>query len=324
MTYYIHDIPGRLRSRAVLRFNYSAEKKIAALLKALTGVKSVAFNGTTGSCLIYYDRSMTCRDDIVSVLSGNGYFNPPEAKVFIEEVPMQPCKVGRLAGYMSFLALILPFMAHAAGTPQITSLSGALTNGNTITVNGGNFIQMNMANWIPFFQNNPTASNFGGASPEADGYSTQGPQGGVYDTSFYLMGTQSMRFDVSGDSTTCPQDNLFSYNAILSGGGDAQDLWIRAYVAYNSADGLWFANQDKMFMCEGYGPGQYAYEPANWATLPSQMEADFDGMSHRANIPSGPIQNMRWYCMEVHWQTVAAPYVYQAWIDGVELSMTIL
>ena len=80
MTYYIHDIPGRLRVKSpVLRFNYSAEKKIAALLKALTGVESVAFNGATGSCLIYYDRSMTCRDDIVSVLSGNGYLNPPEA-----------------------------------------------------------------------------------------------------------------------------------------------------------------------------------------------------------------------------------------------------
>ena len=62
-----------------MRFNYSAEKEIAALLKALTGVESVAFNGATGSCLIYYDRSMTCRDDIVSVLSGNGYFNSPEA-----------------------------------------------------------------------------------------------------------------------------------------------------------------------------------------------------------------------------------------------------
>ena len=156
---------------------------------------------------------------------------------------MQHCKVRRLAGFMFFFALILPFLAHAAGTPTITSISGALTNGNTITVNGSNFIQMNTANWIPFFQNNPNASNFGGASPAADGYSTQGPKGGVYDTSFYLMGTQSMRFDISGVSTTCPQDNLFNYNAILSGGGDAQDLWIRAYVAYNSADNLWIANQ---------------------------------------------------------------------------------
>ncbi len=232
---------------------------------------------------------------------------------------MQHGKIRRLAGLMLFLAIILPFMAHAAGTPTITSISGALTNGNTVAINGSNFIQMNTANWIPFFQNNPNASNFGGASPAADGYSTQGPQGGVYDTSFYIMGKQSMRFDVSGGSTTCPQDNLFNYNAILTGGGDAQDLWIRAYVAYNSANNLWFANQDKMFMCEGYGPGQYVYMPANWATLPSQMEADFDGMSHRANIPSGPIQNKRWYCMEVHWQTVAAPYVYQAWIDGVEI-----
>jgi hypothetical protein len=80
MTHYIHDIPGRLRVKSpVLRFNYSAEKAIAALLNALAGVESVAFNGTTGSCLIYYDRSMTCRNDIVSVLSENGYFNPREA-----------------------------------------------------------------------------------------------------------------------------------------------------------------------------------------------------------------------------------------------------
>ena len=232
---------------------------------------------------------------------------------------MQHGKIRRLAGLMLCLALILPILAHAAGTPTITGISGALTNGNTVAINGSNFVQTNTANWIPFFQNNPNASNFGGASPAADGYSTQGPKGGVYDTSFYVMGKQSMRFDVNGASATCPQDNLFSYNAILSGGGDGQDLWIRAYVAYNSADNLWFANQDKMFMCEGYGPGQYVYEPANWATLPTQMEADYDGMSHRANIPSGTLQNKRWYCMEVHWQTITAPYQYQAWIDGVEI-----
>ena len=129
-----------------------------------------------------------------------------------------------------------------------------------------------------------------------------GPKGGVYDTSMKLLGNQSMKFDVSGGGSTCPQDNLMSYNAITTGSGDANDLWYRFYVAYNSANNAWPTDHIKMLDTFDGSSGQILFEPGNGATLPSRMQVGYDGTSHYASIPSGTLQNNRWYCMEVHIQ----------------------
>ena len=107
MSYYIHHVPGRLRIKSpVLKHNNGSENGIADLLRGLTGIERVAVNAMTGSCLIHYDPSMTCRDDIVLVLSKNGYFDPGRAitnEEYLQNVAVRA------------ISLILPFLLTAAG-----------------------------------------------------------------------------------------------------------------------------------------------------------------------------------------------------------------
>ena len=63
----------------MVKCNERAESDISGVLGGVTGIRSIAVNGTTGSCLIHYDPSVVCRDDIVTALSREGYFDTREA-----------------------------------------------------------------------------------------------------------------------------------------------------------------------------------------------------------------------------------------------------
>ena len=107
MTYYIHHIPGRLRIKSpLLKGNNGSEASIVELLRGLAGVERVAVNAITGSCLIHYDPSVTCRDDMVMVLSKNGYFDPGRAATNEEYLQNAAAKT---------ISTIFPFLAAAAG-----------------------------------------------------------------------------------------------------------------------------------------------------------------------------------------------------------------
>ena len=80
MTYYIHDIPGRLRIRSPLvKHNSRAQREITDLLGSLLGIESVVVNTATGSFLIRYDPSRVSRRDIMATLTEHGYFDPGHA-----------------------------------------------------------------------------------------------------------------------------------------------------------------------------------------------------------------------------------------------------
>ena len=80
MTLYMHHISGRLRIKSpALKHSTRAKKIIPELLHAIRAIERVAVNSVTGSCLIHCDASITCRGDILSVLSQEGYFNQREA-----------------------------------------------------------------------------------------------------------------------------------------------------------------------------------------------------------------------------------------------------
>ncbi|MGD0661801.1 MAG: HMA2 domain-containing protein [Syntrophorhabdales bacterium] len=80
MTCYMHHVPGRLRIRTPLvKNNRNVAAEVESLLLAVPGVDDVTINLTTGSCLVKYDLSMTKRDDIISLLSGKGYFDRSKA-----------------------------------------------------------------------------------------------------------------------------------------------------------------------------------------------------------------------------------------------------
>lgn len=80
MTYYIHNVPGRLRIVSpVVKHDEEAAARIVRVLQAVTGVESVAASVATGSCLIHYDPAMAGPDDLMPVLSREGYFDPSRA-----------------------------------------------------------------------------------------------------------------------------------------------------------------------------------------------------------------------------------------------------
>lgn len=213
--------------------------------------------------------------------------------------------------------LLIPLSAIAA-TPTISSITGTVSQGSIIVVNGTFLQDEAKVNWDPFFVNNPNAWSFEGSSPVADGYSAIGPNDGVYDQTVKIIGSKSIKFTVAGQST-----NLFDqhtdYNAINPAGGDANDFWVRAYVRWNLVSGGWPSSHIKMIDIQGSLP-QYYLQPDNSVSgaLPSKLNATHDSTSHRFNIPSGQLQNNRWYGVEIHWKTNSTPYIYDVWIDGVQ------
>ena len=80
MSYYMHDVPGRMRVKSpVVKKNPKTADDIKSLLDLTQGVKSTQFNLTTGSVLIYYHPDQLQRSDLIELLCDNGYFDMSKA-----------------------------------------------------------------------------------------------------------------------------------------------------------------------------------------------------------------------------------------------------
>lgn len=102
MTYYVHDVPGRLRIKTpVVKNNRNAADQVENLLLTVAGVGNVSINLTTGSCLVNYDPAKAKRDDILSVLTTKGYFDPSKAMTNDQYIHEKATKV------LSFIAALI-------------------------------------------------------------------------------------------------------------------------------------------------------------------------------------------------------------------------
>jgi hypothetical protein len=126
------------------------------------------------------------------------------------------------------------------------------------------------------------------------------------------MGSKSVKFHAQGFSSG-PSDAIGAYNAFSS---DGNDKWIRAYVRWNLISGGWPAIAIKML----YDLKGYYYEPSFSGNggLPVNMLYKHDAASNQVPIPSGQLQNNRWYEVEVHWKK-SSPPKFEAWIDNVQI-----
>lgn len=80
MSYYIHQIPGRLRIKSpLIKRNQSAAQTVEGLVAGICGVRSVAVNIVTGSIVIRYNFRAVSSGTILNVLKCNGYFDPSKA-----------------------------------------------------------------------------------------------------------------------------------------------------------------------------------------------------------------------------------------------------
>lgn len=66
MSYYVHNIPGRLRVRSAQLKKHSCQAtNLCAALKAMDGVESTELNQKSGSLIVYYDPNQLTADDIL-------------------------------------------------------------------------------------------------------------------------------------------------------------------------------------------------------------------------------------------------------------------
>ena len=207
------------------------------------------------------------------------------------------------------------------GQPSISSVTGTISNGSLMTISGTALNSEAKLNWDTFFNSNPNAWSFEGSSPSSDGYGAIGPSGGTYDTNVKILGNRSIRFHTQGAGGNCPTGNLADYNAINPSSGNNTDLWVRVYVRWSLNGGGWPSSHIKMV--DSQGPGgvlQFYFNPSNDINgiLPRTFQATYNANSTNVSIPSGQLQNNRWYTIEMHWKTTS-PQVYAAWVDGTQV-----
>jgi hypothetical protein len=219
------------------------------------------------------------------------------------------------SGVLALLCFIqisyAPLMVNAA-TPTIANVSGTVQTGQILTVTGSNLINENKANWVSFFSTNANAYGFEGASPTADFYCDLGPCFGTYDSSVKLMGNKSIKFHSEGSASSCDGPGVCgNYNAFNSGVSNGS--WTRFYSRWNLVNGSWPDTHVKMF----YDLSNYYVQPSQTSNgaLPSQILIKLGNATYYPNIPSGQLQNNRWYLFEVYLSTSNI----QVWLDGVQI-----
>ena len=66
MSYYVHNIPGRLRVRsAQLKHHNCNATNLCTVLKTMDGVETTELNKKSGSLIVHYDPSQLTADDIL-------------------------------------------------------------------------------------------------------------------------------------------------------------------------------------------------------------------------------------------------------------------
>ncbi len=80
MSYYLHDVPGRLRVRTpFIKGSESLAKHVEKFLEQINGIKSVATNPVTGSIIMTYDEKKVTSKMLLDTLKTRGIFDPSRA-----------------------------------------------------------------------------------------------------------------------------------------------------------------------------------------------------------------------------------------------------
>ena len=99
MSYYIHNVPGRLRIKSpLLRRNSAGADEVRKALSTIQGIATVDFKMTTGSLVVYYDRRATSPEDIIGLLERKGYFDRTKATTDEGYIHTAAEKTGRIVG----------------------------------------------------------------------------------------------------------------------------------------------------------------------------------------------------------------------------------
>lgn len=80
MTYYVHNVPGRLRVRIpAVKGNSARAVDVENLLSNVFGVGSSTVSTVTGSVIINYDPNLINAQNVLDRLRQKGYYDPSRA-----------------------------------------------------------------------------------------------------------------------------------------------------------------------------------------------------------------------------------------------------
>jgi copper chaperone CopZ len=107
MSYYIHNVPGRLRIKSPkIKKNENVADELKKVLSTMTGIATVDINLTTGSLLVNYNPKVANHKDIVSILQRKGYFDTTRAATNDQYVHGAVAKAGNLVTKAVFGAVV--------------------------------------------------------------------------------------------------------------------------------------------------------------------------------------------------------------------------
>ena len=97
MSYYIHNVPGRLRIKTpLIKKNQSIAEDVQNLLRPLIGISSTSVNLITGSIVINYDHKVITSKEIVNTLNYAGYFDLSKAITNDEYIKTAAASMGQV------------------------------------------------------------------------------------------------------------------------------------------------------------------------------------------------------------------------------------
>jgi len=99
MSYYIHNVPGRLRIKSpAIKKNKNVADELKKTLSTMHGIATVDINLTTGSLLVNYNAKMVSQKDIISILQRKGYFDTTKAATNDQYIHSTAKKAGHIVG----------------------------------------------------------------------------------------------------------------------------------------------------------------------------------------------------------------------------------
>ena len=235
------------------------------------------------------------------------------------------------------LTLTLFSIPAFAATPTISSVSGTVSTGQTLTITGANLVNESAtnANWDTAFQGNSKMYGFESSvssgtalktSPANDNWylrdNSQGgqPSGAIQNNCKFinspkLSGALSLECRVYGGKSGNTNDGGSGFSAYP--GSSSGNFYFRYYTRYRTNNGNYPDVYTKMTVTQPAGSGNMWYldlAGASAGQTPQGLTTKYGAVSGPS--PSLNLQNDRWYCIEGAW---LSPGTYKLWVDGVLL-----
>lgn len=107
MSYYMHNVPGRLRVKTpVIKGNTAMSERVTNFLDTVDGVTSITANTVTGSIVVLYDPLTVSHKQLVDALSRKGYFDHTKAVTNDQYVHKAASKASWTLGKVVFGAAV--------------------------------------------------------------------------------------------------------------------------------------------------------------------------------------------------------------------------